>query len=186
MKLFETERKNLKDLVSKNENLLKSYKERLKKHGIPLKGVSDHWQKEIKKRIISYKKQLKEFDSYEKKIQKEASKKASKKILYLKEMGMKLKEEKYKDSDMPNHRVGVSYIDKTGEKILVHFSAWKRPIVGPGVKYEKKTSTLIELQVDRPHGSFGWNESLPSYTKEAILKFVNKNSKDIYTKVVFK
>jgi hypothetical protein len=186
MKLFETERKNLREQIAKLEKSLADYKERLKKHGIPLKSVSDHWQKEIKKKILRKKKELKAFDSYEKKIQKVASKKTSKKILYLEEKGMKLDKKEYKDSDMPNHRVRCSYIDKSGEEISANFSAWKKPIAGPKLKYEKKTSTLIELQVDRPNGSWGWHESIPSYTKEAILKFVNKNSRDIYTKVVFK
>lgn len=186
MKLFETERKNLKEQIAKLEKSLADYKERLKKHGIPLKSVSDHWQKEIKKKILIRKKELKAFDSYEKKIQKVASKKASKKILYLEEMGMKLDKKEYKDSDMPNYRVRCSYIDKSGEEIGCDFSAWKKPIDGPKYKKEKKTSALIGLQVHRPNGSWGWHESIPSYTKEAILNFVNKHSRDNYTKVNFK
>ena len=53
---------------------------------------------------------------------------------------MKLDKKEYKDSDMPNFRVRCSYIDKSGEEISANFSAWKKPIAGPKLKYEKNCS----------------------------------------------
>ena len=143
---------------------------------------------ESKDHLRALTKSLNDIYTYRGKLYKEAQKPSQKKALRLYKFGLMLNNAEYPGSDMPSYRVGGSFISKDGEIVNVSFSAIAHPSKRPGRKIPQKTYMRVETEHNTPEGTFRWipvdNGGL-QYTRESILKWVNKHSRDNYTCIRF-